>query len=128
MLYYGHQQIAEKGKAVMKAVVIKTTKDKSVVEFEHSTCYETLKTAVGGWIERVSLGDTELWVNEEGKLTGLDINPTATALWADMYGLTDVVMGDVIITGGSDDEGETLGLKDELVEYFLNYNKEVLFI
>ena len=112
----------------MKAVVIKTTKDKSVVEFENSTCYETLKTAVGGWIERVSLGDTELWVNEEGKLIGLEQNPIGTALWVEAYGFNDYIAGDIIITGGADDEGNTLGLSDEQVEYYLNYDHEITLL
>jgi hypothetical protein len=115
----------------MKAVIIKTDGSKSVAEFNNDTCYDLLRTTVGGLIECITLRNVEfcdMWVNEEGKLTGLAQNPTATALWVDMYGTSDVIMGDVIITGGSDDEGETLGLTDSLVDYFLQYNREIFFL
>lgn len=112
----------------MKAVIIKTDGTKSIVEFTNATCYETLSTAVGGMIECVTLRDkncVDMWINENGKYSGLDQNPTATALWVDMYDLTDVIMGDVVITGGTDDEGYTLGLLDEEVEYFMSYERAI---
>lgn len=111
-----------------KAVIIKTDGTKSVAEFEVGKSYDLISNAVGGYIQCVTLRDKDfcdMWINEEGKLTGLELNPIATALWADMYDMTDMIVGDVIITGGTDDEGETLGLKDELVEYFLNYKNQV---
>lgn len=111
----------------MKAVKITTDGQKSVVEFTNETCYETLSEAVGGYIECVSLydkpGAPDMWVNEEGKLDGLDQNPIATALWVDMYSTTDVMAGNVIITGGADEEGYTQGLTDDQVEFFLKYDK-----
>jgi hypothetical protein len=119
-----------KGK-IMKAVIIKTDGSKSVAEFDNDTCYDLLRTTVGGYFECITLKNVEfcdMWVNEEGKLRGLEQNPTATALWVDMYGTSDVIMGDVIITGGSDDEGETLGLTDALVDYFLQYDREIFFV
>ena len=66
-----------------------------------------------------------MWLNENGKAIGLDQNPTATALWVDMYDLTDVIMGDVIITGGADEDGYTLGLTDEQVEFFMAYERQI---
>ena len=78
-----------------------------------------LSNAVGGWFQCVPLksevNDFYLWCNEEGKLDGLPINPVATGLWIISYGPTDVICGDVVITGGVDDEGETLGLTDEQI-------------
>ena len=113
----------------MKAVRINTNGDKSIVEFTNESCYNTLSEAVGGLIECVTLRDKvgvpDMWLNENGKGMGLDQNPTATALWVDMYDITDVIMGDVIITGGADDEGYTLGLSDEQVEFFMNYDRQI---
>lgn len=113
----------------MKAVRINTDGARAIVEFETQTCYDTLADAVGGMIEHVVLhdkiGQPDMWLNENGKALGLDQNPTATALWVDMYDLTDVIMGDVIITGGADEDGYTLGLTDEQVEFFMAYERQI---
>ena len=80
--------------------------------------YDFLSNAVGGWIQAVTLdyneevGDLVLWCNEEGKLNGLPANESATRLWEFYYGKTDIIVGDVVLTGGSDDEGETLPLSE----------------
>ena len=112
----------------MRAVRINTDGTKAIVEFTNETSYQVLSEAVGGMIECVTLRDkncVDMWINENGKYIGLDQNPTATALWVDMYDLTDVIMGDVIITGGTDDEGYTLGLADEEVTYFMAYERAI---
>lgn len=76
-----------------------------------------LQDAVGGYIEAVDLSDNlTMWVNEEGKLNGLPINPMATMLWEKHFGFTDVIVGNVIFTGGTGSEGETLGLDEQTAE------------
>ena len=110
------------------AVIIRTDGSKEVVEFDQDSSYNVISTAVGGLIECVTLHDKEgvdMWVNERGKVEGLDQNPIATALWVDMYDLTDVIVGDVIVTGGSDEEGFTLGLTDEQVKVFMAYDRTI---
>lgn len=111
-----------------KAVVIKIDGTKSVEEFQAGKSYDFLSKTVGGFVEVVSLydkpGSPDLWLNEEGKLKGLDQNPVATALWVDMYDLTDVICGDVVITN-TDAEGETIGLTDEQIEYFMKYERTI---
>lgn len=113
-----------------KAVIINTNGSKSIVEFEAGNSYDLLSGAVGGWIECVSLvsKNADLWLNEEGKLDGLPQNPIGTALWTDEYGFTDIIVGNIIITGGVDNEGETLGLTDEQVNYFMNYDSQLYSI
>ena len=59
---------------------------------------EELQSFVGGYIEIVSLNDMFLVVNEEGKLNNLPVNANATALWEQVYGKTDVIVGDVLYT------------------------------
>jgi hypothetical protein len=44
-----------------------------------------------------------MWCNEEGKLTGLPVNPVATAMWTRYFGETDVIVGNVVFTGGADE-------------------------
>ena len=82
--------------------------------------YDFLSGAVGGWIQSVSLRKElegfDLYCNEEGKLNGLPVNWTATYIWEMSYGQTDVIVGDVVLTGGADDEGETLGLSQEQMD------------
>jgi hypothetical protein len=57
-----------------------------------------------------------MWCNEEGKIHGLAHNPFAQFMWDKAYGAhTDYIVGDIVLTGGTDDEGETLGLTDEQV-------------
>jgi Domain of unknown function (DUF3846) len=113
----------QKGSKMKKAVIVKTTGEKSVVEFNNETSYSVLSGAVGGYIQPVWLPSrkVEMWVHEEGKLIGLEQNPYGTALWVEAYGLTDVVVGDIILTGGTDHNGYTLGLKQAQVDDLLAY-------
>ena len=109
-----------------KAVVIPTEGDKSVVEFEFGKSYELLSNAVGGMIECVGLKDADLWCNENGIAEGLDLNMIASAIYSDAFDASNPILGNVIITGSVDAEGETLGLTDEQVTYWLEYNKKVI--
>ena len=96
-------------------------------DFTNENCYGKLKTAVGGLIQCVTLSSTgiEMWVNEEGKLDGLKKNAKATALWQDNYGATDVIVGNAVFTGGTDEDGNTIGLTDEQCLFLLSYEKTV---
>lgn len=110
-----------------KAVIIKTTGEKSVVEFTHDTCYKTLSDAVGGMIECVSIDETtDMWVNENGIAEGLPLNMFGSAIYSETWNAGNPILGDIIITGGSDDEGYTLGLTDEQVEKWLAYSTQVI--
>ena len=101
----------------MKGYIINTDGTGGVVEFERGESYSILSGAVGGYIECVSLSrDLDMWVNEEGKLAGLPINDVGTRMWMTAFGPTDVIVGDIIFTGGVDDEGETLGLSERSIE------------
>lgn len=84
----------------------------------------TLQMAVGGLIEAKTLeSGYTLIMNEDGKLMQLPINERATEIWlANFPNFPDVIVGDVVIAGGYDDEGEQLGLDkdyaDRLLEVF----------
>jgi hypothetical protein len=109
-----------------RAVIIKADGTKSVVQFEVGKSYQLLSDTVDGMIDCVRLPSREadMWVNDEGKLLGLPQNPIATALWADDYGVTDVILGDVILTNVNN-EGDTVGLSNEQVEGLLAYDKAI---
>lgn len=74
--------------------------------------YQQLFEAVGGLIQPVDLKtDLTIVVNEEGKLINLPVNVIGTHLWERSYGMTDVIVGNCVFTGGSDYEtGETVAL------------------
>jgi hypothetical protein len=114
----------------MKFVEIKTNGDKRIVEVgdsEHDS-YNVIRTAVDGLVECVRLYplNADMWINDNGKALQLDQNPMGTALWVDMYGNTDVISGNIIITGGADEEGTTIGLSDDQVDYFMSYDREII--
>lgn len=59
---------------------------------------DELQGFVGGYIQLVRLTRSRLMCcNEEGKLERLPLNRTATAEWAALHGLTDVIVGSVVI-------------------------------
>jgi hypothetical protein len=97
------------------AMVIKTDGTMHGVELGETPEdeYEVLSGAVGGYIQQVPLGDSglTLWCHEEGKLIGLPYNEGATKVWVKYWGQTDVMVGDCVITGGTDWDSElTMGL------------------
>jgi hypothetical protein len=81
----------------------------------------TLQMAVGGLIEPKTLASGyTLIMNEEGKLQGLPVNSRATEIWlANFPNFPDVILGDVVIAGGYDDEGEQLGLDPDYAQRLL---------
>ena len=74
-----------------------------------------LQDAVGGWIEAVPHRhpDFSAFCNEEGKINGLPLNSVATN-FTGIHG--DVLVGDVVITGPPDEEGENTSLPDNVIE------------
>jgi hypothetical protein len=98
-----------------KALVITTAGTHEVIE---DISLETLQAKVGGWVQAIDLDEVvTLWVNEEGKLNRLPVNSFATALWSVVFGEgTDIIVGDIVLTGGTDEEGETLGLEEDFIE------------
>jgi hypothetical protein len=65
-----------------------------------------------------------MWCNEEGKMMSLPHNPFGQAFWetafpVSEFGRTDYIVGDIVLTGGADDEGDTLGLTTEEIELLL---------
>lgn len=108
----------------MKALKIAVNGEMEVVEFTTETSYKTISNAVGGWIEAVALAsDITMWCNEEGKLIPLDVNHHASRLFVHAFGQIDLIAGDVILTGGADDEGNDLGLTEERISEIQDYLK-----
>ena len=109
-----------------KALHIKTTGE--VIELDITAdSLTTMQTAVGGWVQAIDIAtDMTMWCNEEGKLIGLPHNPYAQFMWDKAFGAhTDYIVGDVVLTGGTDSEGYTLGLTDEQVQIINGIVKKV---
>jgi hypothetical protein len=101
----------------MERVLYISTDNKVEIKEVESIEYETLSTAVNGMVELVSINeDVDMWLNEEGKIIGLEPNIIASLIWNRVFPNFDIVMGDVIITGGADDAGNTVGLSDESIQ------------
>lgn len=108
------------------AIKISTTGEVTNLDLTDDSL-STLQSAVNGWVQAVDLArDLTMWCDEEGKLVGLDHNPYAQFMWDTVFGAhTDYLVGDIVLTGGADDEGETLGLTDEQEQIIRNVVQKV---
>lgn len=79
---------------------------------------KVLQDAVGGLIQPIGVGNVELVINEEGKIFDLPYNEYGTRILRKAYSTDDYIVGDIVVTGGVDDEGEWIGLTDEQVSQF----------
>ena len=78
---------------------------------------KVLQNAVDGYVQAIDLNrDLTMWANEEGKLEGMMTNSIATAIFQARFGMVDIIVGNAVLTGGVDDEGETIGLTEPQVE------------
>lgn len=94
------------------------------VEFDNNEV-TPMQDAVGGNLQALTVGtpqgDVTFWANEEGKLLRLPINGAATNMWwilAPEFAQRDFLVGDVIITGGADRNGDTLSVPKFLENAF----------
>lgn len=102
-------------------VVIPVDGDIYTVETTTEDSYETITREVGGWIQVVGLTvdeQAEMYLDEEGKIKNLPRNTRATSIAHLMSG--DYIAGTAVITGGVDDEGDTVGLTPEQVQRLLS--------
>lgn len=100
-----------------KAVVIGFDESIGVLDLDAPEgSLKVLQDAVDGWVQVVDLAPKlSIWVNEEGKMNGLPYNGKATAIYQERFGMVDIIVGNAVLTGGTDEEGETIGLTDEQV-------------
>ena len=100
----------------MTAKALWITTAGELVELEDISL-NALQEAVGGWVQAIGLKDNlTMWLNEEGKLMQLPHNLKGQAIWDSFFQEgSDYIVGNVVLTGGADDEGETLALDDSTV-------------
>lgn len=77
-----------------------------------------LQEAVGGWIESIPATDESInaYCNEEGKFKGLPPNRIFNELWPVR---SDIIVGDVVIFGPIDNEGDETDVPDTVREKIL---------
>jgi len=118
----------------MTQYAIKATanNDLDVVEFDPTDSYNIIKESIGGGIfQCIYLPElnADMWIDDEGKLFSEPvINAFGSALWVNSYGMTDMIVGDIIITGGADSEGKTLGLTQEQVATIIKAANDVMLL
>ncbi|WP_271438043.1 DUF3846 domain-containing protein [Micrococcus luteus] len=81
--------------------------------------YPDLSEAVGGMIQPVDGEDFTAYVNEEGKLIGLDFNPRANSfIHAEVPTLPayDLIVGDVVVLGSLDEEGDETDVPERVAQ------------
>ena len=96
-----------------KMLIVRTD---NTVELANQGGLEALNAAVGGYIEGISIHGGFMFCHDEGKLCGAPINAIATALFESRWGKTDVICGNVVITGDADSEGESMSVTYEMIE------------
>ena len=111
----------------MKGVLIPCDSElpMQVVEFDRD--YRNIQKHVGGLFEVIDIPRTDacLFCNEEGKIIGLPLNVRATEfLYAHRseYIGYDAIMGDVLVLGDADENGDTMSCPDWLIEHLLRAN------
>lgn len=103
----------------MRAILIPADTTAAVEEISIET-YEDLNAAVGGFIQVLyypGREDTVAYINEEGKLQGLPINPRATALMMTPemgYLDGDYVAGALVLIGANLATGEDVDLPADI--------------
>ena len=113
-----------------KALAITTLGEATIIDINDDSL-EKLQKAVGGYVQAVDLCEgVTMWCNEEGKMMSLPHNPFGQAFWetafpVSEFGRTDYIVGDIVLTGGVDDEGDTLGLTSEEIDELLKSVKWV---
>lgn len=111
---------------IKKAFVVEPDGTNYIQHFEQAPL-RILQGIVEGLIEPIEITQgLTLWVNEEGKLTGKTPNLVATNFYTRKYGVVDIVVGTVVFTGGTDEEGETLGLTDETIQLLQQVTDKLL--
>ena len=110
----------------MNKIALQIASNGDVTELDISeNSLKVLQGAVEGYIEAVDIfEDLTMWVNEEFLLRSEpDPNPIATAIFG-MVGGNYAIHGRVVLTGGTDEEGNTLGLSPDIAEELKTYIAE----
>ena len=101
------------------ALVVKSDLTTEVIDIAENEL-GMLQTAVEGLIQPVDLAPLiTMWVNEEGLFqAGLEFNPLASAFMEEI-GSETPILGNAVFTGGTDEDGNTLGMAEDALAELL---------
>jgi len=121
-----HRMMAHKEKEMTnykEALVVTAEMGIKIMPFETDNAHVMLHDEVQGFIERVQLPTlgVDMWLNENGKNTGLPQNNFATFLFEKEHKSFDSIRGNVVFTGEADEKGETLGLTSSKIKQLLDF-------
>lgn len=95
------------------AVIVTTNLECQIIDIQTNSLSQ-LQSAVKGLIQPIDLHERiTMWVNEEFLFTDFELNPFATGVYSEMWQSVNPIYGDVVFTGGTDENGNTLGLTPE---------------
>ena len=113
------------------AVKIGSDGTTEVIEYDVKDTLKVLQAAVASGrspsyieaIRGVTVGDLEfdMWVNEEGRLYGFEVNPIATRLTDACFTHAPEVVGDIVITGLTNRKGDITSLPDRHAEVIVAF-------
>jgi hypothetical protein len=100
----------------MKAIKITSVGSVEIVDDDFNN-YNVLSDHVGGFIEYLYLSEgTHAYIDEEGKLKGLQPNPRATELFAHRLLPGDYIVGPMLLLG-DDGEGSEADVPQEMIDH-----------
>lgn len=101
------------------ALILRTDATYEVVSGDIDLAF--LQQQVGGWIEAVDINDGVIFVNEEGKLRGMQPNALASALWwTRSTQRSDHLAGTAVVMGPVDANGDTTDVTDKVIAAVLD--------
>jgi hypothetical protein len=113
------------------ALKIRSDGTTEIIEYHVKDTLKVLQAAVASgrspaYIERigeVTIGDLtfDMWVNEEGRLHGLDVNHVATRLTDACFEHAPAVVGDIVVTGLANRNGNITSLPDRHAEVIVAF-------
>jgi hypothetical protein len=107
----------QKGAEMPKAVKVTTSGEVEVIDLSNERSgYETIRETVGGLIDAVNGEDFTVYVHDEGLLIGLKANAIASVL------TNRLIVGDVLIVGNRDKQGNYDGENHDVPAMFLTGN------
>lgn len=114
----------------IRALVIHTDGTVAAIELvpddpnsDEPTYVRDIQQAVGGYFEHVGIRpDMDMWVHEMGAYL-LPPNPVASLLTSLLMGGSMHIFGPVVVTGGDDGDGGTLGIGEHSEAVVTDYSK-----
>lgn len=95
----------------MRALLVPADETKPAEIIDLDTALRSVQDHVGGYIQILPIGeDAVLICNEDGKVIGLPMNRRASIRYG--FRIGDLLVGDVLITGAADADGDLTDISD----------------